>query len=141
MIVDSSALIAMLRSEPEAERIHGILGRIGGAVSAATLVEARIVAQAKAGPQGVRRLAGLLRAYDIQVVPFDEQHADVATEAHQLYGRGSGHPARLNYGDAFSYALAYVRNEPLLYVGDDFSRTDIRSALEEYADDEDDADE
>lgn len=102
-------------------------------MSAATLVEARIVATGKGGLAARRRLEALLRQAAVEVVPFDGEQADAAVDAHLAYGRGSGHPARLNLGDTYSYALAYVRDEPLLFVGDDFARTDVRSAIEEYA--------
>ena len=133
MIVDTSALIAVMESEPEAARIRGVLGLYGGRLSAATLVEARMVAFGKGGPAAVHELDRLVRRAGLEIAPFDAELADIATEAFFTYGRGSGHPARLNFGDTFSYALAYVTDEPLLYVGDDFSRTDIRSALEELA--------
>jgi ribonuclease VapC len=71
----------------------------------------------------------LLRAYEIQIVPFDEEQARVAAQAYRDYGRGSGHPAGLNLGDTYSYALAHVTGEPLLFVGDDFVHTDIRPVL------------
>ena len=131
MIVDSSALIAALQQEPDADRILSLLGHHGGRISAATVVEARIVAASKGGPHGVRRLDDLIRQFDIEVVSVDSEQADVASAAYRDYGKASRHGARLNFGDTFSYALAFVADEPLLYVGDDFARTDIRSALEE----------
>lgn len=132
MIVDSSALIAVLEEEEEADDIRNLLADLGGQISAATLVEVRIVAFGRGGATGLRRLDALIAQAELSIVPFDETQADAATDAYRDYGRGSGHPAKLNLGDAFSYALAYVSDEPLLYVGDDFSRTDVRSALEEY---------
>ena len=135
MIVDSSALIAAIELEVDSDRIFDLLGQYGGKISAATLVEVRVAAWSRAGVNGIRRLNGILRQFEIEVVAFDEDQADAATDAYVIYGRGSRHPAKLNLGDAFSYALAYVTDEPLLYVGDDFSRTDIRSAFEEYAGD------
>ncbi|MGB4777542.1 type II toxin-antitoxin system VapC family toxin [Microbacterium sp.] len=132
MIVDSSALISALLLEPGSERIFELLGEYGGQIPAPILVEARMVARSKAGSGGVRRLEGIIRQFRLGVTPFDLEQADVASSAHISYGRGTGHPARLNLGDTYSYALAYVRDEPLLFVGDDFGRTDIRSALEEY---------
>lgn len=133
VIVDSSALIAALLLEPGSDRVLALLGAQGGRIAAPTLVEARMVARTKGAPDGERRLDALVRRFALDIVAFDAAHADVASAAHLAYGRGSGHPARLNLGDTFSYALAYVSDEPLLYGGDDFSRTDIRSALEEYA--------
>lgn len=133
MIVDSSALIAALLLEPDSDRILALLGAYSGEIPAPTLVEARLVARTRGGPDGERRLDALIRRFTLSIAAFDEEQADVASAAHLAYGRGSGHRARLNLGDTFSYALAYVRDEPLLYIGDDFSRTDIRSALDEYA--------
>lgn len=134
MIIDTSALISVLEEEVDAARIGELLGFYGGQVSAGTLLEARIVTQRRRGSAGLRRLEELLRRSRIEVVAFDIEQADIASDAYRDFGKGSGHPAGLNFGDCFSYALANERDEPLLYVGDDFARTDIRSALEEYAD-------
>lgn len=133
MIVDTSALIAVMEDEPQGAVIRRLLSEYGGRVSAATLVEARMVAFGKGGPAAVRELDSLIRRARLDVAAVDAESADVATDAFFAYGRGSGHAAQLSFGDTFSYALAYVRDEPLLYVGDDFSHTDIRSALKEYA--------
>jgi len=132
VIIDTSALIAVMEDEPQGAAIRRLLSDYGGRISAATLVEARMVAFGKGGPAAVRELDGLIRRARLDVAAVDAESADVATGAFFAYGRGSGHPARLNFGDTFSYALAYIENDPLLYVGDDFSHTDIRSALEEY---------
>lgn len=132
MIVDTSALIAILEEEPEAPALRRALALGGGRISAPTLLEAAIVARGKAGPGGTRRLDALVREARLEVVAFDEEQARAAADAHAVYGRGSGHPARLNLGDCFAYSLAYLTGEPLLFVGDDFARTDIRSALQEH---------
>lgn len=132
MIVDTSALIAILQEEPEADDLRRALARREARISASTLLEALIVARGKAGSSGTRRLAALMREARLEVVPFDEEQALAAADAHGVYGRGTGHPARLDLGDCFAYSLAYLTGEPLLYVGDGFARTDIRSALEEY---------
>ncbi len=129
MIVDTSALVAILLREPGHERIVTTLLTESSQISAATLVEARIVTLRYLGVAGRRRLDALLAQADVEVAPFDERQADVAAEAYRDYGKGSGHPAQLNLGDTFAYALAHVADEPLLFVGEDFSRTDIRSAL------------
>lgn len=131
MIVDTSALIAVLEDEPEAPRLRRALAPGGARISASTLLEAMLVARGKAGPLGTRRLTALVREARLEVVPFDEDQARAAADAHAVYGRGSGHPARLNLGDCFAYGLVVVTGEPLLFIGDDFSRTDVRSALEE----------
>lgn len=131
MIVDTSALIAALLNEVGADRILRALAGGSTRISAATLVEARVVARAKSGPEGERRLEQLLRVAQVEVVPFDGKQADVACDAYRDFGKGSGHPAKLNLGDSFSYALASVAGESLLYVGDDFVHTDIRAGIEE----------
>lgn len=133
MIVDTSALIAVMGDEPEAAQLRGLLAAYGGRVSAAILVEARMVAFGKGGPDAVRHLDRFLHRAELEIVAFDPDQADAASEAFLVYGRGSGHAAKLNYGDTFSYALAQVSDEPLLFVGADFGHTDVRSALEEYA--------
>jgi ribonuclease VapC len=132
VIVDTSALIAVMESEPQAAEIADLLAELGAQVSAATLVEARIVAYRKGGAEARHRLDRLVRQLDLAVSTVDSAQADAASDAYAIYGKGTGHPAQLNYGDTFSYALAALSDEPLLFVGDDFSRTDIRSALEEY---------
>lgn len=93
-----------------------------------------MVAFGKGGQAAVRRLERLIRHAGLDVAAFDRAQADVASDAFLEYGRGNGHPAKLNYGDTFAYALASVCDEPLLYVGDDFAQTDIRSALTELSD-------
>ena len=129
MIVDTSALIAVLLGEPEADEFGRTLMGGGARLSSATLVEARIVAHSRLEATGARKLASILEAARAEVVPVDERQADAASEAYRRYGRGSGHPARLNFGDCFAYALATIADEPLLYKGDDFVHTDVRSAL------------
>ncbi|WP_159621900.1 type II toxin-antitoxin system VapC family toxin [Ruania rhizosphaerae] len=129
MIVDTSALVAVLLGEEDAEAIADALARGPVRISAATVVEARVVLLAKVGPHGRRRLDALLLEADVEIVPTDAAQADVAADAYRDYGKGTGHPASLNLGDCFSYALATVLREPLLYKGGDFSHTDIRSVL------------
>ena len=134
MIVDTSALVAIVLREPGYERILDTLIAVDTWIAAPTLVEAKVVLASRLGPAGPRRLGAILTRAAVEVADFDERQADAAVDAYRDFGKGAGHPARLNLGDTFSYALAYVRDEPLLYVGEDFSHTDIRSALEEYAD-------
>jgi len=131
MIVDTSALIAVLQSEPEAEEVLAALEEAEHvAISAATLVEASIVADGSHDPVRSARFDAFVGTVAPEVVPVDAAQAAIARRAYRDYGRGSGHPARLNYGDCFTYALATVRGEPLLYVGDDFARTDLAAVLE-----------
>ena len=131
MIVDSSALVAISQGEPGPAALVDALARAESvAISASALLEARIVVDARRNPVVSSRFDDLLISHDIKVLPFTEDQSRIARQAYRDFGRGSGHPANLNYGDCFSYALASERREPLLYVGDDFSHTDIRSALE-----------
>lgn len=132
MIVDTSAIVAVLKREPGHERLLSLLLTHDARMSAPVLVETRIVVSNGLGTAGRRRLELLIEQTALEIVPFDREHADAAAEAYRDYGKGSEHPARLNLADSYSYALAHVTAEPLLYVGDDFARTDIRSALEEY---------
>lgn len=96
-------------------------------LSAASLVEASIVAARDRGPEGEHRMDLLLRRLHVEVVPVTVTHAENARTAYRRFGRGN-HPAKLNFGDCFSYALARGLGEPLLFVGDDFARTDIEVA-------------
>ncbi len=124
--VDTSALIAILRQEDGWSQVADRLTKSEQALmSAGTLVETLIVARERGvGP----RVDALLAETAIEIVPVDEQLARIAGDAYSQFGRGN-HPARLNFGDCFAYALAKARDLPLLYVGDDFARTDVRSAL------------
>lgn len=126
MIVDSSALVAVLMAEPEAEEMSDLLESRPFAVSAATLTECTIVLRSKGGEAKALALDELLEVTRSEVVPVDELQARLASRAYARYGRGSGSRARLNYGDCFSYALAITRDEPLLFKGDDFVHTDVR---------------
>jgi len=124
VIVDSSALMSILLAEDDAAALGVALGASAEPrISAATLVEAGIVA----GRERHGVLDDVLEG--VEVVPFDRAQALVARAAYLRYGKGSGSRARLNFGDCFSYALAKVTGEPLLFKGDDFSHTDITPAL------------
>ena len=127
MIVDSSALIALLIREPGWERIaEALTCRPNPAIGAPTLTETAIVLLAKGAPPSL--LPALLRRTGIEVVAFTERHADLAADAYARYGRGR-HPASLNYGDCMTYAVARLATAPLLFVGNDFSQTDLEAAL------------
>jgi len=93
------------------------------------LLEIGIVIETRFGEVGGRELDLLIHKAQIEVAPFDQEQAEIARDAYRTYGKGR-HPAGLNYGDCFSYALSSVRGEPLLYKGDDFGKTDIRSAFQ-----------
>ena len=128
MIIDASAIVALLLREPGWERIADALaGAAHVAIGAPTLTEAAIVLQAKGAPPNL--LPALLQRAGIEVVPFTQRHALVAADAYAAYGRGR-HAASLNFGDCLAYAAARLAQAPLLFVGDDFSRTDLEPALE-----------
>ena len=125
MIVDSSALLAILELEPEAERVARAIGLASpSSLCSATLVEAGIVVQARRGDEGARDLDLLIAKLGITVEPFTPRQADIARKAYRSYGHGR-HPAALNLGDCFAYAMAKDKSEPVLAKGDDFSRTDV----------------
>jgi ribonuclease VapC len=130
MIVDSSVLIAIVRREDDRETYVRKLATTDGlTISASTMLESRIVAQRSGFDEAESDVLALIDDNSIEVVPFSESQQKIAADAHRKYGRGSGHPARLNFGDCFAYALAKERGEPLLYKGKDFAQTDIESAL------------
>jgi ribonuclease VapC len=132
MIVDTSAVVAVLLEEPTAPRVRGALTGTEGevrAMSASSYLELGIVIDRRGKPALSRKVDDLVGRLDLQVVPFDAEQAAVARQAYRDYGRGSGHPASLNFGDCFSYALASVRREPLLFVGENFTHTDVRSVF------------
>jgi ribonuclease VapC len=125
MIVDTSALIAILRGEPEESLFRSILEKHRGAwISAGTLIESRMIAVSL---NVLDEFDELLSELSIRVVPSDERQAEIAIDAYMKFGKGRN-PAGLNFGDLFAYALAKLRDEPLLFKGDDFSKTDIESA-------------
>jgi len=130
MVVDSSAIIAIARREPEAAAFSTILATTPGKLIAApTYLECAFVLAGVAPTKGIAFLQGLVSDTLITVVPFGPAELSVALEARQRFSRGSGHPAKLNFGDCFAYALAKARNLPLLFKGDDFIHTDIAPAL------------
>lgn len=125
MIADTSALVAILRREPEASRfIDALLTADRVRISAATLLEARMVANRD---NGIAELDELLETIDAEVIPVDQIQTDIAFDGLLGFGKGR-HPAGLNYGDCFSYA-AMAFNEALLFKGDDFSQTDVSAAV------------
>jgi ribonuclease VapC len=130
MIADTSALIAILKGEPEAAAFKATLLQSPSVrVSAATYLEACIVVDGFKNPLLRTRFDTILEETGIEIEPFTAEQARIARQAYRDYGKGSGHPAQLNFGDCFSYALARVKREPMLYKGDDFMHTDLRSAI------------
>jgi ribonuclease VapC len=129
MILDSSALVAILRDEPEAAvfatAIEAVTER---RISAVNYVEAAVVIDGSRDPAASRRFDDLLREARIIVEPVTSEQARIAREAYRDFGKGSGHPARLNFGDCFAYALAKEAGEPLLFKGNDFRQTDVTAA-------------
>ena len=130
IVVDASALIAILDEEDDAARYAEALAEADSPlVSAATLVETGIVMLNRHGPKGVQKMTALLQEGACQVESVTEQHAQLALYAYATYGKGQKGKAGLNYGDCFSYALAKATGLPLLFKGNDFPRTDIEPAL------------
>lgn len=129
MIVDTSAVIAILFAERDAKTYAQAIANAGSCrMSAATLVEASIVIDAQTKYAGSRQLDAFIRRAGIAIEPVTVEHAHIARQAYADFGKGR-HPAALNYGDCFSYALAKATGEPLLFKGADFRRTDIAAAV------------
>lgn len=129
MVIDSSALIAILLGEPEAKVFSEAIANAPKRVlSAFSALETSIVIESKKGEPGGRELDLLLHKARIEIVPIDEEQFELARRAWRDFGKGR-HPAGLNIGDCCSYALSKYSGEPLLFKGDDFSKTDVQSAL------------
>ena len=125
MVVDASALLAVLFGEPEAERIaQSITSDPRRLASAFTVLETSIVVEARKGETGGRELDLLLHRIDLESVPLTASHVEVARDAWRRFGRGH-HRANLNIGDCCTYALARISGEPVLFKGDDFAQTDV----------------
>ena len=130
MIVDTSAIIAIVRKESDGERyLKAIEDADVRRVSAANFLESAIVIDGARDPVASRRLDDFYGEARFIIEPVTEAHARMAREAYRDFGKGSGHPAQLNFGDCFAYALAKDKREPLLFKGDDFGRTDVTPAL------------
>jgi ribonuclease VapC len=130
MVIDTSAIVAIALNEPEAtefeQRIADDPVRL---ISAATALEVTIVLETRLGDAGGRELDLWLHKVGAEIVPVDAEQMDAARRAWRRYGKGR-HPAELNFGDCFSYALALTRGEPLLFKGEDFARTEINRRIE-----------
>lgn len=125
MVVDSSVLIAILLGEPEASYYSKQLANSNEIyISAVSIVESSMVIEYKRGEQGAKAYDELLEVIIPTIIAFDREQADLARSAWRQYGKGR-HPAKLNFGDCCSYALAKYFNQPLLFKGDDFSKTDL----------------
>lgn len=130
MIVDTSAIVCVHEGETEARRyLEVMLEAPILQISAGTLLETSLVLDAREPLRSSRRLDRLVTDLRLEVVPVDADHVTVARAAYRDYGKGSGHPAGLNFGDCFAYALATLTGEPLLFRGQDFGHTDVTSAV------------
>lgn len=129
VVLDASVLVEIVLGEPRAEALVGALARRSGrvVVAAPTLLEAGIVVEARAGSEARDDLAALLAELEVDVVPFDEVMAVEGQRAWGRFGKGR-HPAALNLGDCFSYATAQLEDAELMFLGEDFAQTDVRSA-------------
>jgi ribonuclease VapC len=127
MVIDSSAIVAILFGEPEADSFaHAIESDAIRLIATPTLLETAIVVEYQLEEDGSRELDLFIHTVNIELIPFGVDHYQVARNAFRRYGKGR-HPAGLNYGDCFSYALSQTSGEPLLYKGTDFARTDIQT--------------
>jgi ribonuclease VapC len=131
MIVDTSAIIAILRNEPEAEAFaNAIASAKSRRLSAVNFVEAAAVIDGSRNPIASRRFDEFCREAGLTIESVTPEQAKIAREAYKDFGKGSGHPAQLNFGDCFAYALAKVLRESILFKGQDFKNTDLDSALD-----------
>jgi ribonuclease VapC len=130
MIVDTSAIIAVLKEESDAPRFHRALtsSTEPKRISAANYLEAAIVVDANRNPLLSRRLDDMMVQTEIMAEPVTVKQAEIARAAYRDFGKGSSHPPQLNLGDCFAYALAKSMQEPLLFKGDDFAHTDVAIA-------------
>ena len=130
MIVDSSALLAILFAEADAPRFAAAIAAARSRrVSAANWLETAIRVDQSSSALASAAFDDLVREADLIVEPVSERQVQLARTAYRSYGKGTGHPAGLNFGDCFAYALAKLTGEPLLFKGSDFGRTDVRPAL------------
>lgn len=129
MIVDTSAIIAILHREPEADDFLRAISSAQCRMSVGSYLETAIVADSAGSPALSRHFDDLVHEAKLNLEPVTFEQMQLARQAYRDYGRGGGHPARLNFGDCFAYALARTSREPLLFKGDDFNHTDILPAL------------
>jgi ribonuclease VapC len=130
IVVDSSAVLSILLREGDQDIYADIIQSADStAISAASVVEVGIVLLTRHGPAARQDLDDLLHSSSMRIEAVSGAQIDLALSAYQRFGKRRGHPARLNFGDCFSYALAATAGEPLLFKGDDFGRTDVRSAV------------
>ena len=126
MVLDTSAILAILQNEPERRKFNEAIDAAETrSLSTASFVECSMILESRYGADGVRDLDLFVVKAQVTLVPVDEEQADLARRAFRKYGKGR-HPAALNFGDCFSYALSQALNEPLLFKGNDFNQTDIQ---------------
>ena len=131
IVVDASAVVAIILREPEERLFRSLIFRSASAViSAASVVEAGIVLQRRFGEAGIDVLEEFLAASGLRVETLSAGHAAIALQAYARFGKGTGHRAQLNFGDCLAYALAKATNSPLLFKGQDFAYTDLPIAAE-----------
>jgi ribonuclease VapC len=131
IVIDTSAIVALALGEPERDAITQVIQTSDKIlISTVTVLEARMVIHGRRGQRAVVLVDDLLRLPIFEMVAPGKEETDAAYAAFVAFGKGSGHPAGLNFGDVFSYALARVRNLPLLYKGNDFAQTDIVGVLQ-----------
>ena len=130
MVIDTSSLVCIILGEREAELYIGALAsQLGNCISTVNWLEAMMVVNSRRGETGTHELQALLALARAEIVPVDARMAQLAFAAWLRFGKGR-HPAALNFGDCFSYALAKLRDEPLLFKGDDFSKTDLVAGVD-----------
>ena len=130
MIVDTSAIVAILRAEPDARSLAGAIAVAKvRRVSAVNYVEAAAVIDGSRSPVASRKFDDFFREAELVIEPVTPEQARIARAAYRDFGKGSGHAAQLNFGDCFAYALARALDEPLLFKGDDFRHTDVSPAI------------
>jgi ribonuclease VapC len=125
IVLDSSVLVAIIKGEPEAERLLDVLAAEECALGAPTLVETRAWCAINLARRTSHWLEHVVDAGPVSVMPFNREMADAASGAFATFGRASGHPAKLNFGDCMAYAVSAVLREPLLFKGRDFALTDV----------------
>jgi ribonuclease VapC len=130
MVLDSSAIIAWIQAEREADAImNAIVEAPSLSMSAFNIFETKTVLSRRFPGPGLAQFEAMLKDLDLRIVPFDANQAAIAFDAYLRFGRGSGHPAQLNLGDCVAYALARSLHLPLLFKGNDFIHTDVESVL------------
>jgi ribonuclease VapC len=130
MVLDTSAIVATIANEPDAILFqNAMLDATSLVISAVTVLECRIVLQSRHGAAAIEAFDEMLGHTGIVIAPFDAEMAQLAFDAFRRYGKGQGHPARLNIVDCAAYALAKARGDPLLFKGSDFEKTDVQPAV------------